>query len=334
MDSTLNLALAVAAVAIAAAVLVLLLRRADGLPQATPNARSLHLHPVPRVGGLAIWAGALPAVVLVSLWAPAEALAWVPAWALLLAVSLRDDVRGLAIPVRLAAHGACALWFAYWIVPAGSAGIASHAAQVVAAGVLVAWSLNLYNFMDGNDGLAALMTIVGFAAYGIVGAASAASSLVAFVVAFATLPFFFVNRPPARMFMGDVGAVPLGFLAAAFGLAGVLRDLWGAWFPVLVFLPFVADATLTLVRRAWRRERWWEGHRSHYYQRLHQLGAGHAGTLAVYAALILGTSVTAVLCSLFAPDWGWRVLLVWCGVLVLPFAAIDYHWARKPTGTP
>lgn len=325
--------LAVVAAAVAAAALVLLLRRAEAMPQATPNPRSLHARPVPRVGGLAIWAGALPAFAAVAVLAPMEALGWLPAWMVLLLVSLRDDVRGLAIAVRLAAHGACALWFALWVVPAGNAGSALHAAQVLAAGLLVVWSLNLYNFMDGNDGLAALMAIAGFAAYGSAATASSATSLASFAVAFATMPFLFVNRPPARIFMGDVGAVPLGFLAAALGLAGVVHGLWGAWFPVLVFLPFVADATLTLLRRAWRRERWWEGHRSHYYQRLHQLGAGHAGTLAVYAALILGTSVTAVVCARVAPTWGWQVLLAWCAVLVLPFAAIDYHWARKPTGT-
>jgi UDP-N-acetylmuramyl pentapeptide phosphotransferase/UDP-N-acetylglucosamine-1-phosphate transferase len=273
-------------------------------------------------------------MIVASAWSPLEAIAWVPAWVVLLLVSLRDDVRGLAIPVRLGAHAVCALWFAFWIIPAGGAGPIVYALQLLAAGLLVAWSLNLYNFMDGNDGLAALMTIVGFAAYGIAAMGGAAASLVAFAVAFATLPFLFVNRPPARMFMGDVGAVPLGFLAAALGLAGVLHDMWGAWFPVLVFLPFIADATLTLLRRAGRRERWWEGHRSHYYQRLHQLGAGHAGTLSVYAALILGTSLTAVVCARVAPEWGWRVLLVWCVVLVLPFGAIDYHWARKSTGTP
>ena len=333
MDLTLTFALALGAAIVSAVAVALLLHRAELLPQATPNPRSLHVRPVPRVGGLAIWAGALPAMIVATAWSPAEAVGWVPAWAVLLLVSLRDDVRGVAIPIRLGAHGACALWFALWIVPAGSAGSAVHVALVLCAGLVVAWSLNLYNFMDGNDGLAALMTIIGFGAYGIVGTASATSSLVAFAVALATLPFFFVNRPPARMFMGDVGAVPLGFMAAALGLAGVLHDLWGAWFPVLVFLPFVADATLTLLRRAGRGERWWEGHRSHYYQRLHQLGAGHAGTLTVYAALILGTSVTAVACARVAPEWGWRVLLVWCAVLVLPFGAIDYHWARKSTGT-
>ncbi len=327
-------ALALVAAMVSAAAVTVLLRLADRLPHATPNLRSLHQRPVPRVGGLAIWAGTLPAFAVAAAWSPMEAVGWLPAWAALLLVSLCDDVRGLAIPIRLGTHGACALWFAYWIVPTGAAGLTTQVAQVFAAGLLVAWSLNLYNFMDGNDGLAVLMTIVGFAAYGIAGTTSPTTSLVAFAVAFAALPFFFVNRPPARMFMGDVGAVPLGFLAATLGLAGVLQELWGAWFPVLVFLPFIADATLTLLRRAGRRERWWEGHRSHYYQRLHQLGAGHAGTLAVYAALILGTSVTAVVCARAAPEWGWRVLLVWCVVLALPFGAIDYHWARKSTGTP
>lgn len=334
MESTLTAVLAMLAAVVASAVLALLLRRAASLPQATPNARSLHGVPVPRIGGLAIWLGALPALAVAALATPAEAMGWVPALAVLLLVSLRDDFLGVAIPARLVAHTACALWFAWWIVPAGHAAPWVHGLQILAGALVVAWSLNLYNFMDGTDGLAALMTIAGFAAYGIAGSGNQSIGLIAFAVAGATLPLFFVNRPPARIFMGDVGAVPLGFLAAALGVAGVFHDQWAAWFPILVFLPFIADASLTLLRRAARGERWWEGHRIHYYQRLHQLGAGHAGTLAVYTALILGTSVTAVVCARVAPEWGWRVLLTWCVVLALPFGAIDYHWARKPTGTP
>ena len=88
--------------------------------------------------------------------------------------------------------------------------------------------------------------------------------------------------------MGDIGAVPLGFLAALLGLAGWGAGTWPAWFPLLVFLPFVADASVTLAARAWRRERVWEAHRSHHYQRLHQLGAGHRGTLLVYGVLMAG----------------------------------------------
>jgi UDP-N-acetylmuramyl pentapeptide phosphotransferase/UDP-N-acetylglucosamine-1-phosphate transferase len=138
-----------------------------------------------------------------------------------------------------------------------------------------------------------------------------------------------VNLPPARIFLGDVGAVPLGFLAAALGIGGIAGGLWPVWFPVLVFLPFVADATATLARRVVARERFWESHRSHYYQRLHQLGAGHGGTLAVWVALMAGTALTAVVCACAAPEWGTAALLAWCVAHAVLFAAIDYHWRRN-----
>ena len=315
------------------AVLGAMLRWAGRLPQATPGPRSLHVTPVPRVGGLALWAGVLPAVMVAAYVSPIEVVAWGPAWFVLTLVSLRDDACGVSIMPRLVAHVACALWFACWVVtPADHLLLA--ALQTGALALLVVWSLNLYNFMDGSDGLAALMAIFGFGAYALAGTASPTSSGLAFVIAAAAVPLFVANSPPARIFMGDVGAVPLGFLAAAFGIAGVVNHTWSAWFPLLVFLPFIADATLTLLRRIWRRERWWEGHRSHYYQRLLQLGAGHAGTLSIFAALMLGTSVTAVAIAHVAPEWGGRALAVWCVVLLLPFGAIDYHWRRRSPATP
>jgi hypothetical protein len=130
-----------------------------------------------------------------------------------------------------------------------------------------------------------------------------------------------------------VGAVPLGFLVAAVGIGGMIDGAWPAWFPLLVFLSFIADATVTLARRALRGERFWEGHKTHYYQRLHQLGAGHGGTLAVYGALMLGAAGTAVGCICLKPDWGMPALAAWCLVYALLFAAIDYHWRRKAVTT-
>ncbi len=148
-------------------------------------------------------------------------------------------------------------------------------------------------------------------------------------LAAACIPVLAVNRPPARIFLGDVGAVPLGFLAAALGIGGIAGGVWPVWFPVLVFLPFAADATATLCRRVMARERFWESHRSHYYQRLHRLGAGHAGTLAVWAALMAGTALTAVFCACIAPEWGAAALAAWCAVHAVLFAGIDYHWRRS-----
>ena len=137
-----------------------------------------------------------------------------------------------------------------------SAGAPGAQQAVAAAPVVIAlvslWSLNLYNFMDGSDGLAALMGAFGFAAYAAVAQCAGANAALLWALAAGILPLLWANRPPARLFLGDVGAVPLGFLAAALGFGGMVGSLWPAWFPPLVFLPFIADATMTLARRVLR----------------------------------------------------------------------------------
>ena len=172
-----------------------------------------------------------------------------------------------------------------------------------------AWSLNLYNFMDGSDGLAAAMTLVGFAAYGAALLANASSARAAAVrLRPQRCRVLAVNRPPARMFLGDVGAVPLGFLAAALGIGG---DRGRPVAPV-VSTPRVPSLRGrrdgNARRRVIARERFWESHRSHYYQRLHQLGAGTAEPCGVWVALMAGSAGTAVACACLAPEWGTAAL--------------------------
>ena len=87
------------------------------------------------------------------------------------------------------------------------------------------------------------------------------------------------------------------------------------------------------MRRLLRGERVWEAHRDHYYQRLHRLGAGHAGTLGIYAGAALGCTATALVCRAMAPGAGNAALGAWCVAFALLFAAIDYHWRRKPSAT-
>jgi len=244
----------------------------------TPNARSLHAKAVPRTGGIAIAAG-----VAVSL-----ALAWpglpviLGAAALLAAISFADDVVGLPTTVRLALHF--------------GAGVAALALDLEIEAPLVflvfalalAWTANLYNFMDGADGLAGGMTLFGFGAYAIAAYVAGAQTLAALCasIAAAAAAFLAFNWHPARLFMGDVGSVPLGFLAGALGLQGWAIGAWPLWFPLLVFAPFMCDATLTLIKRALRRERVWQPHRDHYYQRLVRMGFGHRGAAYVeYAAM-------------------------------------------------
>ena len=332
------------AAGLSAAAVWLLSRAAPALPADVPNARSLHVRPVPRAGGYAVWAGFVPAALLFGPGAPADWRMWLPGFAGLVVVSALDDVREVRVLPRLGVHAAAALWAAAWLVacwPGVTGGLTGSVVAAAAVALVVAWSSNLYNFMDGTDGLAASMGAIGFAAYGCAAlrglspdaGAAAGAAPAFFAAAAAIVPFLAVNRPRASMFLGDVGAVPLGFLAAVFGIAGIAAQWWPAWFPPLVFLPFIADATLTLARRARRRERLWEGHRSHFYQRLHQLGAGHSGTLAIYASAMVGTAATAVGCRLWAPDAGWWALAAWIAVVLMLFATIDYHW-RKKTNIP
>lgn len=318
-----------AAAALASLGLAALLRWRTRLPVAVVDARTLHDGAIPRVGGLALWLGFVPIALLAPTPDWMRPMLWGGPWLLLAAVSLRDDVRSVGVPTRLAVHLAASGWFAWSL---GSA-FALPGWAIACTFVATAWAVNLYNFMDGSDGLAVTMAVVGFGAFGVVTIARGQDGDLPLALAAAALPLLFVNRPPARMFIGDVGAVPLGFLAAALGTAGVAAQVWEAWFPVLVFLPFVADATATLARRVLRGERFWESHKSHYYQRVHRLGAGHGGTLAAYGTLMVACAGTAVACATLAPQWGPLALAAWCVVHGVTFAAIDYHWRRSAPTT-
>ena len=150
--------------------------------------------------------------------------------------------------------------------------------------------------MDGSDGLAGGMALIGFGAYAVAAQLAGDQPLAVLSLALcaASAAFLLYNFHPARIFMGDVGSVPLGFLAGALGLAGWANDVWPLWFPLLVFAPFMCDATLTLLKRLLRRERVWQAHREHYYQRLVRMGFGHRGTAWIEYAAMLGCALAAL----------------------------------------
>ena len=315
------LALACAA---AAAIVALLRRHAGRLPQSKPNQRSLHEGAVPCAGGLAILAGTLAAMSIAPPSVPGSGWAWLVAVGAIALVSFADDARGVPAGLRLAIQFVAAA-----IVVAQMIDIGSSPGLGLVVAIAIVWGANLFNFMDGSDGLAASMAVVGFAAYAVAAAHAGHAWLPPAAIAAAVFPFLVVNRPRASMFMGDVGSVPLGFLAAALGIAGVVQQTWPAWFPALVFLPFLADATVTLAARALRAEAVWRAHRSHFYQRLNTLGAGHRGTLALYAGLMLACAALALACLVLAPQHGPLALCVAVAGHLTGFALIDYHWRKQ-----
>lgn len=291
----------------------------DGTIKDIPNERSLHTEPVPRVGGIAITAGILSGwMLLMEFWAW-----WIVLPMLgLFALSLLDDMRGLTPKARLIAHFAAAL------VVLWGAGVAWWLLLPVL--LFIVWMTNLYNFMDGSDGLAGGMALFGFSMYGVAALmhGNEAFALMNFTVGAAGLAFLYYNFHPAKVFMGDAGSIPLGFLAASFGVWGWQQDYWPFWFPALVFSPFVVDATVTLLQR-WRRgERLSQAHRSHYYQRLVQSGWGHRNTAIAEYALMFFAGVSAL--------WGMQqdysaqgnLLAGWAAIYIGLSMLVDRRWHR------
>ena len=284
-----------------------------------PNDRSLHAEPIPRTGGIALTAGILSGwMMLIQYWAW-----WIVLPMLgLFVLSLVDDIRSLSPRLRLFGHFIAALMVVGW------SGVPLLWSPPVL--LFIMWMTNLYNFMDGSDGLAGGMALFGFSFYGFAGLINGNEpfAMMNFSIGAAALGFLYHNFHPAKVFLGDAGSIPLGFLAAAFGVWGWLQGYWPFWFPILVFSPFVADATMTLLKRAWCRENLAQAHRSHYYQRLVQMGWGHRNTAMVEYVLMLLAGVSAL--------WGTSLdvqgqanLLAWWGATYLGLTMwVDRRWRQ------
>ncbi len=298
-----------------------------------PNHRSLHAQPTPRLGGLGLLAGAVP----VAAWFADSRLGVALACAVALAaLSAIDDWRGLPVRVRLAAHVLAATIVVLALGP-GEREAALSAAGAFGLVLALVWMTNLYNFMDGADGLAGMMATTGFGALAIAAAGQGAWPLAAACAAFASASAGFLgfNAPPARVFLGDAGSVPLGFLAGALGACGALTLAWPGWFPVLVFSPFIVDASVTIARRVARGERAWVAHRDHYYQRVVLRGWSPRQLFLAEAALMIAAAASALV-ALHAEEMlqcgillGWSVLY---GILVAATAILDPQNNRNGPG--
>lgn len=291
-----------------------------------PNSRSLHAAPTPRTGGIGMMLGAALAWLLM---APGTLMPLAAIAALLAVVFLVDDVRGLPVPVRFTVQLAAAATFVWWLAPP-----AWMIAPLLVVGVV--WSANLYNFMDGSNGLAGGMAVIGFGAYALAARAAGASdiAIMSSIIAGAAAGFLYWNFDPARIFLGDAGSIPLGFLAAALGVLGWQRDVWPFWLPLLVFSPFWIDASATLWKR-WRRgEKLSEAHRSHYYQRLIQTGWSHRRLALAEYALMLGVASSAVLLRRAPLIAVLATLAAWCVAYAWMATMIDARWERASKSKP
>ena len=248
----------------------------------TPNERSSHSHPTPHGGGtavlLAFIAGLLLAAQCYNSWDESFVVLAVAAL-LLMIVGVIDDLRGLSVQVRMALYSLVCLWVADTLLQ--SIFVDSGASRAV-LGLLVAlvmlWSLNLYNFMDGIDGIAALQTVLAscFGAWlSLKSGPSDSYAMLCLLLAAAHAGFLIWNCPPARLFMGDAGSVPTGFLLAAIALLGAVQGYLNPLCWAILLAVFITDATWTLVWRLSTGQAFMQPHRLHAYQRLSRYWDSH-----------------------------------------------------------
>jgi UDP-N-acetylmuramyl pentapeptide phosphotransferase/UDP-N-acetylglucosamine-1-phosphate transferase len=291
-----------------------------------PNDRSSHQRPTPRGGGLGVTPVVLLGWVVLAGMGMALSGQWiVMAGALaLLLLSWRDDRKGLPARLRLLVHLAA--------VAAGLSALPDHQfvfqgllpfwADRLGALILWAWFLNLYNFMDGIDGITGIETLALAGGLILMSPAPEQSA----VLAGAALGFLMWNWHPAKVFLGDSGSVPLGYLLGwlLLRLAGQ-----GLWAPAVI-LPayYLADATITITKRALRREKIWQAHRQHFYQQAVRGGASHARV----SLLILLSDVALIEAA------RWSRISLWQGlgaaaVMTAVLLFVLYRLGRRRAGT-
>jgi Fuc2NAc and GlcNAc transferase len=268
-----------------------------------PNDRSLHQTPTPRGGGLAI------VVVLLTFLLLAGTIQLV-SWNVVIgigggstAVALVgwfDDVSSLPAPRRLVVHFVAAIWAVVWLGGFGFARFGRDEVYLGLTGDLLAvlgivWATNLFNFMDGSDGIVAV-EVISIGAIGgtlLLAMGSPGLGTLTLVLAGATLGFAWWNWAPARIFLGDVGSGFVGFVVATLAVASENAHALpvAAW--AVLSSVFLVDATLTLARRL-RMGHWSEPHRTHAYQLAIQSGMSHEAVAESVAAVNLALGILAI----------------------------------------
>ena len=236
-----------------------------------PNTRSSHVHPTPRGGGVVFVS--IFYLFLLGLWK----MEWISSSffiALLGGIPVAligycDDLYSVRAQWRILVHIASAIWGITWL------GLVDDV-QFVFAILLTIWFINLYNFMDGIDGLAASEAVFVALISGVVLIQSDFGlSLTCFGLAFSVFGFLYWNWSPAKIFMGDIGSGFLGYLFSILMWSTVSTHVLPLFFWLILLAVFLFDATYTLLRRMIQRKKWYEAHREHIYQKMVQNGLAH-----------------------------------------------------------
>jgi UDP-N-acetylmuramyl pentapeptide phosphotransferase/UDP-N-acetylglucosamine-1-phosphate transferase len=282
---------------------------------ALPGERQSHQHATPTGGGLGLVFSIIVTTLCLELMLSLPDFWWqkvLPGVLLLTIIGWRDDKNPVSSLLRLLIQLAVSVWlvgFGWWEF--------TFKEIVFWSGVTVAmiWLMNAYNFMDGSNGMAGFQGVFAGTVMAVLFQTGGehTMALIALVVAAACVGFLPLNFPRARVFMGDVSSVPLGFIFGAFAVYGIKTGSMSAILSILVMSVFFVDATLTLLSRAFRGERWYTAHAQHVYQRLIASGWTHSRVLVVYQAINVVVVLPALVLAKTYPQYA----LVTVGITLL-----------------
>jgi Fuc2NAc and GlcNAc transferase len=245
-----------------------------------PNHRSSHSEPTPRGGGIAIAVLIMAAVMILWLTEYISLqlfLALGGGGFLVATVGWIDDRWDISVVWRAASYLAASAWAVYWITDLYAADLRYGFWMYAGVVVLISWLVNLYNFMDGTDGLAAAegISTASIAAILLLLAGQDGIAILLMVLSAACSGFLILNWPPAKIFMGDIGSCLIGFLFGAVAFISYLNSSLSPAVWLILLSIFICDASLTLLKRILNREKWYSAHRSHAYQLFVQAGFSH-----------------------------------------------------------
>ena len=294
-----------------------------------PNARSSHVRATPRGGGIAVALAALGGITVLRLTgalSPPLFLVLAIGGGAVALVGLLDDRYGVPPAVRFLVHALAAAWALYCLGGLPPWQFGEHVVDLGWAGYLVGtlgvvWVLNLFNFMDGIDGIAAseaLFVLCAATLLGSAGARGTEAGAGAWILAAASAGFLWWNWPPAKVFLGDVGSGFLGYAIAVLALAAARSNAVALWIWLILLGVFFVDASVTLWRRLLRGERIFEAHRSHAYQRLARRWGRHRPvTVAVLLVNVLWLLPCAALAAYYPARAG-----LFAALALVPLAAV------------
>ena len=267
----------------------------------TPNERSSHRKPVPKGGGIVVIGVAAIALIIIFNQSNKTYLPFIIAALILAIISWADDLKELPASLRLTSQF-IAVTFVLLMMPPSQAyfhGLIPNWFEIIIIAVVWVWFINIFNFMDGIDGITSIETIsigLGLFLIILINDAPPEIGLSGLALAASALGFIWWNWSPSKLFLGDVGSIPLGFIIGWLLLQVLATPLWAI--SIIIPLYYLADATITLIKRCLNKENFWLPHRKHFYQIATKRGLSHAHI-----------STTILILNMCLIGWAWFSLI-------------------------